>query len=194
MEITETVTLIKDLILSGAAITGALIANKGLTTWKRQLKGNSEYELSRRILVTLYKYRDVINGVRHPIIWSYEMPTPSEEESKNMTPSQVAFYGTHKNYIARWEKVQAERRSLHVDLFEAEAIWGEDLKKLFKKLFQLENELFTYLQCYFEMTNPKSESDKKTGAQMIIDKRRDIMYDDLSEEGENNKRNQCFSI
>ena len=117
MEITETVTLIKDLILSGAAITGALIANKGLTTWKRQLKGNSEYELSRRILVTLYKYRDVINGVRHPIIWSYEMPTPSEEESKNMTPSQVAFYGTHKNYIARWEKVQAERRSLHVDLF-----------------------------------------------------------------------------
>jgi hypothetical protein len=76
---TELVTLIKDLILCGAAIAGAVIAIKGLNTWKRQLKGQSEYELSRRLLVTLFKYRDAINGVRHPAMFGYEMPNPPED-------------------------------------------------------------------------------------------------------------------
>jgi hypothetical protein len=116
------------------------------------------------------------------------MPTPSEEESKNMTPSQVSFYGKQKNYKAKLEKVQAERRSLHIDLFEAEAIWGEDLKKLFKKLFQLENELFTYIQYYFEKINPESDIDTKESAKLVMGKRRNIMYDDLSEEGDDYKK------
>ena len=62
----EIFTIIKDAAVTGAAITGAFVAFKGLGTWRRQLKGLSEYELSRRILVTLFKYRDAINGVRHP--------------------------------------------------------------------------------------------------------------------------------
>ena len=123
MTIIEIVTLLKDVLLGGAAITGAFIANKGLTTWKRQLSGNSEYELSRRILVTLYKYRDAINGVRNPFIWNYEMPTPPEDQLKKMTPLQVSFFGTQKAYEARWESVQIERRNLYVHLLEAEAIW-----------------------------------------------------------------------
>lgn len=86
------------------------------------------------------------------------------------------------------EKVQAERRSLHIDLFEAEAIWGEDLKKLFKKLFQLENELFTYIQYYFEKINPESDIDTKESAKLVMGKRRNIMYDDLSEEGDDYKK------
>jgi len=121
---TELVTLAKDLILSGAAIAGAVVAVKGLGTWKRQLRGQSEYELSRRILVTLFKYRDAIAGVRHPAMWAYEMPIPSEDESKNKSREHVKFYGTSKAYQARWDKVQTERTSLYADLLEAEAIWG----------------------------------------------------------------------
>lgn len=184
----ELVTLIKDLILSGAAIAGAVIAIKGLGTWKRQLKGQSEYELSRRLLVTLFKYRDAIAGVRHPAMWAYEMPGPPEGESKNMSREHVRFYGTSKAYQARWAKVQAERTNLYADLLESEAIWGDDLKNLFKTLFNLEHELFTSIRHYIDLINPETEEASKESIRNIDKKRRDIMYDDLSEEGDDYRK------
>lgn len=188
MNCSEFIALVKDLILSGAAIAGAVVAIKGLSTWKRQMKGHSEYELSRRILVTLFKYRDAIAGVRHPVMWAYEMPPPPEDESKEMSPAHVKFYGTSKAYQARWDKVQAERTNLYADLLESEAIWGDELKKLFKTLFNLEHELFTNVRHYIELINPDTEEESKEAIRNIKKKRRDIIYDDLSEEGDDYRK------
>lgn len=194
MTCTEIVALLKDLVLSGAAITGAVVAVKGLGTWQRQLKGQSEYELSRRILVSVFKYRDAINGVRHPAMWAYEMPSPPEDEAAKMSTEQVRFYGTSKAYQARWDKVQAERTSLYADLLEAEAIWGAELKQLFKKVFDLEHELFTRIRHYIELINPDTSEAKKEAIMKIDDKARDIMYDDLSEEPDEYKKDLISAI
>jgi len=191
---TETITLLKDLVLSGAAITGAVVAVKGLGTWQRQLKGQSEYELSRRILVSVFKYRDAINGVRHPAMWAYEMPSPPQEEAEKMSREQISFYGTSKAYQARWDKVQAERTSLYADLLEAEAIWGAELKQLFKKVFNLEHELFTRIRHYIELINPDTSDAKKEAITKIDNKARDIMYDDLSEEPDEYKKDLISAI
>lgn len=180
--------LVKDLILSGVAITGAVVAIKGLGTWKRQLRGQFEYELSRRILVTLFKYRDAINGVRHPVMWAYEMPNPPEDESKSMSREHVQFHGTSKAYQARWDKVQTERTSLYADLLEGEAIWGDELKKLFKALFNLEHELFTSVRHYIGLINPDTGDASKEAIRKIDKNRRDIIYDDLSEDGDEYKK------
>ena len=137
MTCTELVVLLKDLILSGAVITGTVVAIKGLSTWQRQLKGQSEYDLSRRILVSLFKYRDTINGVRYPVMWAYEMPTPLDEDAKGMSRDQISFYSTSKAYQARLDKVQNVRTNLYADLLEAEALWGDELKELFKVVFDL---------------------------------------------------------
>ena len=190
----EVITLLKDVILAGAGITGAVVALKGLDTWKRQLKGQSEYELSRRILVTLFKYRDAINGVRHPAMWPHEMPTPLEDEAKTMSPDQIRFYGTSKAYQARWDKVQKERTALYADLLEAEAIWGNELKNLFKKVFDLEQELFTCIRHYIELINPDADEDSKEAIRKIDEKKRDIMYDDLSEEPDEYKQDLISAI
>jgi hypothetical protein len=179
--------LVRDLILSGAAITGAVVAIKGLSTWQRQLKGQSEYGLSRRILVSLFKYRDTINGVRHPAMWAYEMPTPPDEEAKGMSRDQIRFYGTSKAYQARWDKVQNERTNLYADLLEAEAIWGDELKELFKVVFDLEHELFTSIRHFIELINPDANEASKEAIRNIDKKRRDIMYDDFSDEGDEYK-------
>jgi hypothetical protein len=191
---TEIVTLLKDLVLSGAAITGAVVAVKGLGTWQRQLKGQSEYELSRRILVSVFKYRDAINGVRHPAMWAYEMPSPPEEEAKTMSREQIRFYGTSKAYQARWDKVQAERTTLYADLLEAEAIWGTDLKELFKGVFGLEHELFTRIRHYVELINPDTDEASKEAIRNIDKKARDIMYDNLSEEPDEYKQDLVRAI
>ena len=194
MTCAEIVTLLKDLVLSGAAITGASVAVKGLGTWQRQLKGQSEYELSRRILVSVFKYRDAINGVRHPAMWAYEMPSPPEEEAARMSREQIRFYGTSKAYQARWDKVQTERTSLYADLLEAEAIWGAELKELFKEVFNLEHKLFTRIRHSVELINPDTDEASKDAIRNIDKKARDIMYDNLRDEPDEYKKDLIAAI
>jgi hypothetical protein len=188
MTYSEFIAVTKDVILASVGIMGAFVAVKGLNTWKRQLKGQSEYELARRILVSIFKYRDAILNVRHPAMWAYEMPSPSLDEEKDMTQEQLRFYGTSKAYQARWDKVQTERTSLYPDLLESEAIWGDELKKLFKELFKLESELFTCVQNYVTLINPDTDKSYKKAIMEIKSKRRDILYDDLSVNGDDYKK------
>lgn len=194
MTCTEIVALLKDIVLSGAAITGAVVAVKGLGTWQRQLKGQSEYELSRRILVTVFKYRDAINGVRHPVMWAYEMPSPPENEAKTMSQEQIRFYGTSKAYQTRWDKVQNKRTFLYADMLESEAIWGNELNDLFRKVFDLEHELFTRIRHYIELINPDTGMASKEAIRKIDEKKRDIMYDNRSEEPDEYKQELISAI
>ena len=188
MTCVETVALLKDIIIAGAAITGAVVAVKGLGTWQRQLKGQSEYELSRRILATLFKYRDAINRVRHPWMDVQEMPYPTEDEAKGKSREQISFYGRSKAYQARWDKVQAERTSLYADLLEAEVIWGNELKNLFENVFNLEHELLISIRHSMELGDPDAEEADKKAIRKIDQNRRNILHDDLSDEGDEYKK------
>ena len=58
----------KDIFLAVAALIGSCAAWLGLSTWNRQLIGNTEYDLARRILPLCYRYRDAIRGVRARIV------------------------------------------------------------------------------------------------------------------------------
>ncbi len=176
------------------AITGSIVAVKGLGTWRRQLRGQSEYDLSRRILVTLFKYRDAINGVRNPVMFAHEMPSPPEDEATKMTHEQIRFYGSSKAYQNRWNKVQTERTSLYADLLEAEAIWGDDLKNMFKTIFNLEHELFTLIRHHIELINPDTKEATKEAIMKIDKKMRDIMYDYLGEEPDEYKQDLISAI
>ena len=181
----EIITLFKDVLLTCVGVTGAIVAVKGLGTWQRQLKGQSEYELSRRLLVTLFKYRDSIDCVRHPAIWAYEMPSPPEEEAEKMSKAQIRFYGTSNAYQARWNKVNAERTTLYTDLLFAEAIWGQQVKQLFKKLFDLEHELYTQIRQYLEIINPDTSDVYRHALEKIYHVKREIIYD-MSIDSEDN--------
>ena len=190
----EMIALLKDIVLSGAAITGAIVAVKGLDTWQRQLKGQSEYELSRRILINVFKYRDAINGVRYPVMLAYEMPSPPEDEAKKMSQEQIRFYGTSKAYQVRWDKVQSVKTSLYADLLEAEAIWGNEFKDLFKKVFELEHELFTCIRHHIELINPDTDKASKDAIREIDIEKRDVKYDILGEEPDEYKKDLFSSI
>jgi hypothetical protein len=184
LTLSEVVALAKDLILSGAAITGAVVAIKGLGTWQRQLKGQSEFELSRRMLVSLFKYRDAIDGVRNPFIWAHEMPTPSDAEAKGMSYEQIRFYGVSKAYQARWDKVHLERTGLYADLLHAEAMWGSESRNLFKVLYDLEHELLTRIRHHIVLINPDTPEATKEAISKIEQDKRDIMHDNLSDDDE----------
>ncbi len=145
-------------------------------------------------MVALFKHRDAINGVRHPAIWKNEQPSPPDDEAKNMNLEQLRFYGLSKAYQARWDKVQTERVSLYPDLLEAEALWGNELNDLFKVVFNLEHELLTRLRHYIELINPETDEAYKEAIRNMDKKRRDILYDDLSDEGDEYKRDLLAAI
>ena len=184
MCVAEFVSIAKDVVVGIAALVGAVVAVLGLGTWKRQIKGQSDYDLARRLLVTVFKYRDAVDGVRHPAMWADEMPLPSAEESERMSREQSRFYGVSRAYQSRWEKVQVERASLYADTLVAEALWGDELKRLFKDLYSLEHELLACIRLYLDAINPDIPDDTKDATAEIRKKRRDIMYDDLSEDGD----------
>jgi len=162
MDCLQIIDLIKNIILTIVALITGYVAIQGLNAWKIKLKGQSDYDLSRRLLITLFKYRDAIHGVRSPAIWNYEMPNPPVDEVRNMSDSQISYYQTSRVYKTRWEKVQNERINLYPDLLESEAVWGIELKSYFIELFKLENELLTNLQTFLELKNPDRPHDKDT--------------------------------
>lgn len=178
----ESVTIIKDVVLVGAAITGAIVAVKGLSTWKKQIRGQSEYELSKALLVTLLRYRDAIDEVRNPGMWAAEMPYPPAAQEEKMNEQEIQFYGRFEAYKARWERVQEQRTELYPNLLEAEAIWGKELKDLFSKIFSLEHELLTQVRHCLDLENPKTPESRKEAIMKIDEKRRNVLYDDLGEE------------
>lgn len=194
MEFYEFLVFIKDFIVAMAAIFGTFIAKKGLDTWRRQLKGQSEYELSRRILVTLFKYRDAINSVRNPLFYGFEISYPTESESKSMTPDEIDFYGVSKAYQARWDKVYDEKKILYVDLLESEAIWGGRLKDIFKNIYDLENELRLTFTLYLNSINPKTEIKDKELYSSYLKSSKNIMYEFPGNNHDEFKKNMTSAI
>jgi hypothetical protein len=180
----EIFEVIKDVVLIVAAAIGSYVALKGLNTWQRQLTGQTEYDLARRILVTLFKYRDAIDQTRHPAMWGDEMPSPPEEEAKEMSFKEIQFYGSSKAYQKRWNNVQTKKSSLYADLVESEAIWGIELKNLFQPIFDLEHELFVQIRHHIELTNPKTPDDHKEAILKLAKEKRDILYSSLGEEND----------
>lgn len=177
------ISCIKDLTLATAAIITSSVAIYGLNTWRRQHVGQVEYDLARRLLKTSYEIRNAINQVRHPMMWSYEMIEPSEDEKK-YSREEKRHYGTANAYQKRWEKVQNSTNDLNTDLLEAEAIWGKEIYDIFKPCKDLENELFRNIQDYLQLINPNESDEMKEVIRKSRKKQREIMYDDLTDDNE----------
>jgi hypothetical protein len=180
----QLVATIKDVVLAASAVVGAVVAVRGLNTWNRQLQGGAEYELARRVLKLTYRLRDVIKAVRHPVMWAAEMPSPSEADAATMSRDEVRHYGTAMAYQARWQKVADVRTELQTELLEAEVLWGSELRKRFEALNKLEHELLIAVRSFLDVSDPRTHEARKQAVFKRQQGARDVMYDDLSDKGD----------
>lgn len=170
-------------IISGIGTAGGLyIAWQGLSTWKKQLKGNTEYELSRRIVISTLKFKIAIDALRHPAIYSYEKTLPPKDDPRYHNYQERNYYGTSKAYETRWDRVQEASVTLRTDVLEGEVLWGDMFKEQFNKLFDLQHELFMAIRNYLDAINPQTDTESKEAVQEIRKSTRDIMYDRLDDE------------
>jgi len=130
--------LVRDSLLAAAAVVGAFVAIAGLRTWKKQLKIQSEYELSRRLLQGVLRIRDALQSVRNPIV-------------------PLAFEEKRSAYEERLSRVQSALRQVEPDFLEAEVLWGEAVVEAISTLRQVYGKLIARVNEYLWVKNPNPE-------------------------------------
>jgi hypothetical protein len=125
------VSIAKDAATGIAASVAAGVAVAGLKTWKRQLHGNTNYELSRRLLRSAYKLREGIRWVRSATIMTCEEMATAIKAAGLDTSSQATAddHGERLAYQARWDKVVAAQIEFAAETLEAETLWGPSIRE-----------------------------------------------------------------
>jgi hypothetical protein len=137
------VVIIRDIVTGAAAMTVAIVAVKGLSTWKRQLFGNANYELARRLLRATYKLREAIRYVRMPMMSNAEI-AEARKAAGSEVPDTDSRNGTEDERItfqARWRKISDALVGFDAELLEAEALWGRPIRELSEHLLKCVSEL-----------------------------------------------------
>ncbi|MFI3136746.1 MAG: hypothetical protein QX197_08205 [Methylococcaceae bacterium] len=166
--------ILKDATLAVAASIASYVGLKGLGTWRRQLKGNAEYELAKKLLRGVYELREAITGVRHPFMLYSQEPDMSEEKLKELSEKEKQWHAMAQAYEKRWEPVPKAKTSVDTLLLEAEVVWGKKIVEFTSPLNGLIGELLWAIQKHLEAMNPNNHYDNP--GEDEIKTRRNIMY------------------
>lgn len=128
---------IKDLILTITPVAAVLIALVGLSTWRRSLKGSHDFELSRRLLLSVYKSRDGLRAARNSFLQIVE----SDKGRSDWEASA---------YERRWKYVAEPMIELRAAILESEVSWGEEFKEEIKGLNALVVKLSIAIRHYLQ--------------------------------------------
>ncbi|MBV1865314.1 MAG: hypothetical protein KUG74_12910 [Rhodobacteraceae bacterium] len=168
-------------VIAIAAVAAAIAAFLGLNTWKNQSLWHADRELSRKILIALYRYRDSLYYVRHPAMLASEMEPDKDQEPVN--GSNERNQGVINAYVKRWGKLGVRSNDLDALLIEADAVWGSELSQKLLKLKELERELFGYVRLYLD-SHFRGDTSLAASHREILREKRDILFDTLNEEDE----------
>ncbi len=160
MTLAECITAGKDVVVAAAAAFAAYFAYLGLSTWRRELKGKSEYQLAKDVLKSVYKVREAFKHVRHPAIYQYEYPEGMTDHHGHLK-QENKHEGTAHVYEERWKKMDeafSELESYHLD---AQVEWGAEFQDVIKDLRSCRATLLVTIQeKLYRMKNPYDGADR----------------------------------
>lgn len=182
-ELTKDVFGIISTLVSAAGVgVAGWIGFEGLKTWRRQSKGASDHDLSRRLLLDLYNLRDCVSALRSPVMLINESAIPPEQLA-GLNFQQISYKHTAYSYQQRFVTLDEVRNRLRGEILESEVVWGEDLKSLYDPIITLIHELWTYIRAHLVTMNPDESDDMIKSYRNMLTKRRDVLYE-LPLEGE----------
>lgn len=123
------------------------VALKGLQAWKRQLRGNADFDLARRFLLATYGVRHAVQLARAAFLTTAEMNTALASRTEAMTAAAGdGKDGEMAAYQIRWQRVNTALTDFHGVALEAEALWGPDAAAKTGEVIRLANELHHAIQ------------------------------------------------
>ncbi len=145
MTLAECITAGKDVVVAAAAGLAAYFAYLGLSTWKKELKGKSEYQLAKDTLKSVYKVREAFKHVRGSVIYQYEYPEEMTDHHGNLKQGH-RHEGTVYVYQERWKKMEEAFGELESNHLEAQVEWGPGFQDVIKDLRSCRTELLVTIQ------------------------------------------------
>ena len=130
-----TLTCIKDIALTLAALSSIYVGLKGLSAWGRQLKGNTEYVLAKNMLTAIYKLREAIDYARNPFL--YHHPDCPADEWDKLDSKQKEWITFTEGLRKRLDKIVIAESKLKSFLIEAEVVWGVTSKEKIEPLLEM---------------------------------------------------------
>ena len=112
-------------------MTAACIGILGLATWRKQLKGKTEYELARGVLVAVYRLRNAVSYFRNPFMTAGEISASMEREGMKaeLADREYRFKSTSAVFRKRWEKISDASTDLEINAIEVEVLWGRGIQE-----------------------------------------------------------------
>lgn len=168
------VTLIKDILTGLAALVAAVIGIVGLQTWKKQLRGKTEYELAQRLAKTVYGIRNGFDNLKNLL---------TLELASGMLELRIRIYfraelyakPSCKNQLQQMKEAVTELDGL---LLEAEPIWGANVRQVFGPFQRFAQDSIVVISYYVEIIEPPKGS---TNKEIITD------FDEWSIDSDNKK-------
>lgn len=161
MVASEVLGMIKDTLLSCAAIVTGVVAILGLKSWRRELHGRAGFEVARSLMRVAYRLREEIQSSRSRIINNSEFPLDYNSLGSN-DAQQKADAWAHV-YNKRWQPVRAALLVFDQSVLEAAALWGHEIQEKTDKLRKCAEDLRIAMEA---IIGDKASS----GADFAIDK------------------------
>ncbi|MDO8742462.1 MAG: hypothetical protein Q7J45_02895 [bacterium] len=169
-----------DFLTVVSAVIVAVAAVLGINTWRKQMRGQTEYELARRYLRSVYKVRDAIKSTRNPFIPVGEMVDSLKKQGSEEDDLNDNRKMNRAVYSNRWSKVVEAISDLSVELTEAEVVWGKEAVKLTKEIRDCTSKLMLNIKWFLD--------DKRQFSVEKLTEIDDVIYD----RGEGDKFNEVL--
>lgn len=175
------ITIVKDIFLSMAAILTGIVAIVGLTAWKKELKGKSEYQLAKEVLMAVYKVREGFKNVRGVVMYSHEYP------ESVLTPAGQIIEGKEYEtytyaYNNRWEVLREALQDLENKNLEAQVEWGPEnhdkIRNIRSCASQLQYQIWNYLEHFKNPEQSKWRRENMDQEQLTKEKKKqmEVLY------------------
>jgi len=149
------------LVVAISATTGAVVAVKGLRTWRQELRGKTEYELSRRLIRACYKVRDSFLHVRSRGIMASELPGDAVNDLAALADPEKRRENNQFVYENRWKVLMEAVLELEAEILEAEVMWGNKIEASMKEVRRAVIDLNFALEdfIFHPLSQPASRTD-----------------------------------
>jgi hypothetical protein len=114
----------KDVFSIIGTISVIIIGIVGLTTWRRQLKGTSEYEVAKKAILLTYEVELSIQGVRNPML---HLPKDEVEAGRQLEAEQKIYSDRFVVLENKWAELQTIK-------LESKVIWDKSAADSFNEV------------------------------------------------------------
>ncbi|WP_081620082.1 hypothetical protein [Thioalkalivibrio sp. ALE9] len=119
-------SLTKDVVSIVGTIGALTIGGLGLFTWRRQLRGASEYEVAKKAILKTYEVQQALQSVRNPMLY---LSKEEVEAGRRLEEEQRIYSERMAHLNEKWAELQTIR-------LEAKVIWGKEAQYSFNEIQQ----------------------------------------------------------